>query len=138
MAILLKEENSIVPRLFSVIFGLVPKILMQQVINLVKKFAILLHKYRFRQDCRNKSGNDGCWGCLLSVCCSVFNASTLSVILRRERSELSGESRNITSIFMNRIYHSGHSANSLRSKPRMTIKNGVRLNFAIVSSAVYA
>ncbi len=85
-------ENSAVSRLFSVITGLVPVILVQQVTNLVNKLALLLHKYRFSQDCRNKSGNDGCWGCRLSVCCK----------------------------FLNRMYHPGHSANSLRSKPSVT------------------
>ena len=57
-AILLKKTNSIVFRFLNVITGRVPVILVQQATNQVKKFAILLHKYRFRQDCRNASGND--------------------------------------------------------------------------------
>ncbi len=128
-------------RLFSVITGFIPVILVQQVSYLVNKFALLLHKYRFGQDCRNQSGNDGCWGrwlniCCqffkrmyhpgssaneltlkakddesggllmcwgrrLNVCCKFFNTTTFNVILRRERSELSGESRNIMAIFLN-------------------------------------
>ncbi len=67
------EGNSTAFRLFSVITGRVPVILVQRVINLVNKFALLLHKYRFSQDCRNKSGNDGCWGRWLGACCNVFN-----------------------------------------------------------------
>lgn len=35
-----------------------PRIFWQLVINLVNKLAILLHKYRFTQDIRNKSEND--------------------------------------------------------------------------------
>ena len=73
----------------------------------------------FRKDCRNTSGNDSKRS-RLSVWYSVFNAITFNVILRRERSELSGESRNIISIFFKRIYHPGYSANSLRSKPSVT------------------
>ena len=49
---------------------------------------------------------------------SVFNATTFNVILRRERSELSGESRNITSIFLNRMYRPGYSANELSLKAK--------------------
>ena len=44
MAILLKEVNSTASRLFSVINGLVPLILVQQVTNQVNKLALLLHK----------------------------------------------------------------------------------------------
>ena len=66
-------NNSIVSRLFSVINGFIPVILVQQVINLVNKLAILLHKYRFRQDCRNTSGNDRSRGRWLSACCCSFN-----------------------------------------------------------------
>ena len=65
--------TSIVLRLFSVINGLVQLILFQQVTNLVNKFAVLLHKRWFTQDCRNTSGNDGCWRRWLSVCCNSFN-----------------------------------------------------------------
>ena len=90
-AILLKKTNSIVFRFLNVITGRVPVILVQQATNQVKKFAILLHKYRFRQDCRNASGND-CKRQRLSICCYFFK----------------------------RMYHSGHSANSLRSKPSET------------------
>ncbi len=164
MSLLLKEGNSIISRLFSVINGLVPLILVQQVTNLVNKFAILLHKYRFSQDCRNglcvMSGNDGCRGRLLSACCkffkrmyhpgssaneltlkakddesggllrcwkrvfsaccSVFNASSSNVMLACEQSELPRASRNIMAILLKRMYHPGHSANSLRSKPSVT------------------
>ena len=73
MAILSKETNSIVFRFLNVITGFIPVILVQRVTNLVNKFAVLLHKYRFRQDCRNglcvMSGNDRCWGRWLSVYC---------------------------------------------------------------------
>ena len=60
--ILKNLETCKISHLFSVIFGLVPKILLQQVTNLVKKFAVLLKRSMLRQDCRNASGNDGCWG----------------------------------------------------------------------------
>ena len=40
-----------------VILGLVPRILLRRVYNLVNKFALLLHKYWFTQDSRNKSEN---------------------------------------------------------------------------------
>ena len=46
-----------------VILGLVPRILLKRVPNQVNKFALLLNKYRFREDSRNKSENDWCWGC---------------------------------------------------------------------------
>ena len=36
--------------------------MLQQGTNLVNKFALLLHKYWFTQDPRNKSANDGCRG----------------------------------------------------------------------------
>ena len=44
--------------------------------------------------------------------------SALNVILRRERSELSGESRNITSLSLNLMYHPGSSANELTLKAK--------------------
>ena len=65
-----------------VITGLVPVILVQQEPKQVNKLALLLHKYRFRQDCRNTSGNDSKrrW---FNTCCLLFkyhspeaNAST--------------------------------------------------------------
>ena len=118
--ILKSFENCKISRIFSVIFGLVPKILVQQVTNLVNKFAILLKRSMFRQDCRNASGNDGCWGCLFNTCCNVFNASSLNVMLACEHSELPRASRNIMAILLNRMYHPEHSANSLRSKPSVT------------------
>ncbi len=99
MAILLKEANSIAIRFFSVITGRdaqsVPVILVQRVTNLVNKFAILLHKYRFSQDCRNKSGNDRCWGRGLSICCH----------------------------FLKRMYHPGSSANELTLKAKDDYKS---------------
>ena len=50
----------------------VHRILWQQVTNLVNKFALLLHKYRFTQDSRNKSENDRDLKRLLCVCCKFF------------------------------------------------------------------
>lgn len=54
-----------------VITGLVPVILVQQEPKQVNKLALLLHKYRFRQDCRNTSGNDSKrrW---FNTCCLLF------------------------------------------------------------------
>ena len=49
-----------------------------------------------------------------------FFATTLNVILERERSELPRGSRNIMAIFFKRMYHPGHSANLFRSKPSVT------------------
>ena len=118
--ILKSFENCKISRIFSVIFWLVPKILVQQVTNLVNKFAILLKRSMFRQDCRNASGNDGCWGCVFNTCCNVFNASSINVMLACEHSELPRASRNIMAILLNRMYHPEHSANSLRSKPSVT------------------
>ena len=60
-------------RLFAVILGPVPRILLQQGTNLVNKFALLLHKCRFAQDSRDKPENDGSWRCWLSICCKLFN-----------------------------------------------------------------
>ncbi len=81
-----KLKNSLGFRFFAVINGLVPLILFQQVTNQVNKLAVLLHKCRFSQDCRNRlcvmSGNDNKRR-LLSICRNVFkypspeaNAST--------------------------------------------------------------
>ena len=64
--------NSTTSRQFAVIFGLVPKILLQQVTNLVNKLAILFKRSMFQQDCRNASGNDGYWDCGYSGCCIFF------------------------------------------------------------------
>ncbi len=94
-AIFLNEANSTTSRLFSVIFGLVPKILLQQVTNLVNKFTILLKRSMFIQDCRNASGNDGCWGRGLSLCCK----------------------------FLNRMYRPGSSANELSLKAKDDYKS---------------
>ena len=67
---------------------------------------------------------------------SRLSSFTLRVILRRERSELSGESRNIMAISLNQMYHPGHSANSLRSKPSVTIKSALILTAFMLFSAV--
>ena len=67
---------------------------------------------------------------------SRLSSFTLSVILRRERSELSGESRNIMAISLNQMYHPGHSANSLRSKPSVTIKSALVFSVFMLFSAV--
>ena len=50
----------------------VHRILWQQVTNLINKFALLLHKYRFTQDSRNKSENDWCRERLLDTICKFF------------------------------------------------------------------
>ena len=50
----------------------VHRILWQQVTNLINKFALLLHKYRFTQDSRNKSENDWYRRCLLNTICKFF------------------------------------------------------------------
>ncbi len=97
-------ENSIVFRLFSVINGLVPLILVQQVTNQVNKFAILFHKYRFYQDCRNKSGNDVCWGCGHSVCYQFFK----------------------------QMYHPGSSANELALKAKDDYKSVLQLGRSMI------
>ena len=44
-----------------VILGLVPRILLQRVSNLVNKLALLLHKCRLKEDSWDKPKNDGCW-----------------------------------------------------------------------------
>ncbi len=72
MAIFLNAANSIVSHFLNVINGLVPLILVQRDSYLINKVAILLHKYRFRQDCRDKPGNDGCWGRWLNTYCKFF------------------------------------------------------------------
>ena len=77
-AIFFKEENSIALRLFSVIFGLVPKILLQQVTNQVKKFAILLKRSLLNQDCRNASGNDWCWRREPSAACYIASVLVIT------------------------------------------------------------
>ena len=90
MSLLLTEGNSTISRLFSVIFWLVPKILLQQVTNQVNKLALLFKRSMLSQDCRNASGNDGCCGRWLSVCYQFFK----------------------------RIYHPGSSANELSLKAK--------------------
>ena len=67
------EGNSVFSRLFAVITGLVPVILVQQVTNLVNKLALLLKRSMLRQDSRDKPENDGCCGHWFSACCSAFN-----------------------------------------------------------------
>ncbi len=52
----------------------VHRILWQQVTNLINKFAILLHKYRFTQDYRHKFENDWCRGRLLNTICKFFKS----------------------------------------------------------------
>lgn len=59
-----------------VILGLVPRILLQRVSNLVNKFALLLHKCWLREDTRNKPKNDGGWGRRLGI----FSQSGRSMI----------------------------------------------------------
>ncbi len=97
-------NNSIVSRLFSVINGFIPVILVQRVTNLVNKVALLLHKYRFSQDCRNASGNDGCWGRELNVCYQFFN----------------------------RMYHPGCSVNELPLKAKDDYKNVLQLGRSMI------
>ncbi len=97
MAILLNEANSTVSRLSSVITGLVPVIWVQQVTNQVNKFAILFKRSMLRQDCRNASGNDGCWKRLFMF----FPFLKL----------------------LNRIYHPGSSANELTLKAKDDYKS---------------
>ena len=53
-----------------VILGLVPRILLQRVPNLVNKFALLLHKFWLREDSWNKPKNDWCWGRWFSLVAS--------------------------------------------------------------------
>ena len=55
-----------------VILGLVPRILLKRVPNLVNKLALLLHKCWLREDSWNKSKNDWCWGRGISVYCTFF------------------------------------------------------------------
>ena len=64
------------------------------------------------------------------------NTSAFKVILERERSELSRGSRNIMAISLNQMYHPGHSANSLRSKPSVTIKSALVFSVFMLFSAV--
>ena len=59
----------------------VHRILWQQVSKLVNKIALLLHKYRFTEDSRDKPENDGCEGRWFGV----FNASTINVINSDEK-----------------------------------------------------
>ncbi len=51
-----------------VILGLVPRILLQRVSNLVNKLALLLHKCWLIEDSRNKSENDWCRERRFSAC----------------------------------------------------------------------
>ena len=53
----------------------------------------------------------------VGICLRLFS-SALNVILRRERSELSGESRNIMALSLNRMHHPGSSANELTLKAK--------------------
>ena len=102
------EGNRTTSRLFSVINGLVPLILVQRVTNSVNKFAILLHKYRFSQDCRNRlcvmSGNDGYCGFGHSVCYQFFK----------------------------RMYHPGSSANELALKAKDDYNSVLQLGRSMI------
>ena len=104
MSLLLTEGNSTISRLFSVIFGLVPKILLQQVTNQVNKLALLFKRSMLSQDCRNASGNDGCCGRWLSVCYQFFK----------------------------RIYHPGSSANELSLKAKDDYKSVLQLGRSMI------
>ena len=64
--------TSIFLRLFAVILGPVPRILLQQGTNLVNKFALLFHKCWFAQDSRDKPEDDGCFWRWLNACCNAF------------------------------------------------------------------
>ena len=55
-----QADNNKPTPLAPVILGLVPRILLQRVPNLVNKLALLLHKSLLREDSRNKSENDWC------------------------------------------------------------------------------
>ena len=104
MSLLLTEGNSTISRLFSVIFWLVPKILLQQVTNQVNKLALLFKRSMLNQDCRNASGNDGCCGRWLSVCYQFFK----------------------------RIYHPGSSANELSLKAKDDYKSVLQLGRSMI------
>ena len=104
MSLLLTEGNSTISRLFSVIFWLVPKILLQQVTNQVNKLALLFKRSMLSQDCRNASGNDGCCGRWLSVCYQFFK----------------------------RIYHPGSSANELSLKAKDDYKSVLQLGRSMI------
>ena len=104
MSLLLTEGNSTISRLFSVIFGLVPKILLQQVTNQVNKLVLLFKRSMLSQDCRNASGNDGCCGRWLSVCYQFFK----------------------------RIYHPGSSANELSLKAKDDYKSVLQLGRSMI------
>ena len=104
MAIFLNAANSTASRLFSVIFGLVPKILLQQVTNQINKLALLFKRSMLSQDCRNASGNDGCCGRWLSVCYQFFK----------------------------RIYHPGSSANELSLKAKDDYKSVLQLGRSMI------
>ena len=104
MSLLLTEGNSTISRLFSVIFGFVPKILLQQVTNQVNKLALLFKRSMLSQDCRNASGNDGCCGRWLSVCYQFFK----------------------------RIYHPGSSANELSLKAKDDYKSVLQLGRSMI------
>ena len=102
--ILKSFENCKISRIFSVIFGLVPKILLQQVTNQVNKLALLFKRSMLSQDCRNASGNDGCCGRWLSVCYQFFK----------------------------RIYHPGSSANELSLKAKDDYKSVLQLGRSMI------
>ncbi len=104
----MKLKNYKISRFFSIITGRVPVILVQRITNLVKKFALLLHKYRFNQDCRNRlcvmSGNDGYCGFGHSVCYQFFK----------------------------RIYHPGSSANELTLKAKDDNRSVLQLGRSMI------
>ena len=68
----------------------VHRIFWQRVSNLVNKFTLLFKRSMFTQDSRDKPENDGCKGRLFNICC----------------------------MFINRMYHSGASANELTLKAK--------------------
>ena len=63
---------------------------------------------------------------------SVFNASAFNVMLACERSELPRASRNIKSIFLNRMYHPGSSANELTLKAKDDCKSVLQLGRSMI------
>ncbi len=102
-SILSKDAKSTALRLFSVIFGLVPKILLQQVTNQVNILAILFKRSMLNQDCRNASGNDNKKQ-ELSICCKFFKQT----------------------------YHPGSSANELTLKAKDDNKSVLQLGRSMI------
>ncbi len=103
-------KNCMSSRLFSVITGFIPVILVQRMTNQVNKFALLFKRSLLSQDCRNRlcvmSGNDGCRGCL-----SMFFPFIK---------------------LLNRMYHSGSSANELTLKAKDDNKSVLQLGRSMI------